>query len=327
MEKSVRWGILGTGSICRAFAQALRTADGAELVAVGSRARETAREFAEGYGLDRAHGTYEGLAADPEVDVVYIGTPHSRHAQDAQLCLRGGKHVLCEKPFALNAEQARAMVATAREHDRLLMEAMWTRFLPSSRRLRELLAEGVIGEPRLLAADFGIRPAFDPRSRLFDPELGGGALLDLGVYAMSLANWLFGPPARITGVAAKGPTGVDDDSAFILIHAAGEITTAYQSLRVDTPREAVVRGTCGSIRLHEPWWGATRLTIHPADGEPEMLEFELKVLGYGDLAEAFTELVRSGSRDSQVMPLDESVEILAGMDALRAQWGLAYPGE
>lgn len=327
MSRIVRWGILAPGGISGAFASALQEADGAELAAVGSRDAGRARVFAEKYGFARAHGSYADLAADTDVDAVYIGTPHTFHERDTLLCLENGKHVLCEKPFAINAGQARRMVEVALDGDRLLMEAMWTRFLPSLIRVRELIASGAIGEPRTLTADFGFQAADDPKSRLFNPDLGGGALLDLGVYPVSLAHWLFGAPVEINGAANLGPTGVDDDSAILLRHQGGEITTAFMSFRVDTPRTATIQGTGGWIRLHQPWWGASRITIGLNEGREETVAFDLRGGGYTHMAEAFMDLIREGARDSEVISQAESVSIMETMDTLREGWGQKYPME
>lgn len=325
--KPVRWGILGPGSISRAFAGALLEAEGARMTAVGSRDPARAEAFARDFGIPRSHGSYAELAADPGVDAVYVGTPHSFHAEHTILCLESGKHVLCEKPLALSASQAGRMFEAARRCGRLLMEAMWTRFLPSLIEVRRRLEAGQIGEPRLLQADFGIRPAFDPHSRLFDPALGGGALLDLGVYTVSLGHWLFGPPLAVAGAARLGPTGVDDDSAELLTHEDGRITQGFQSMRTETPREAVIRGTGGWMRLHEPWWGASRVTLQAADGDPVELEFALRGRGYTHMAEAFMDLVRAGRCESDVISPADSLAVLNTMDELRRQWGVGYPGE
>ena len=193
--------------------------------------------------------------------------------------------------------------------------------------MKKLVDEGAIGDLRLLAADFAIRPNFDPNSRLFDPHLGGGALLDLGVYTISLGCWLFGMPSEITGTAHQGPTGVDDESAFVLRHAGGRFTLGYQSLRVDTTREAVIRGTAGAIRLNDPWWGARDFILEKLDGESTQENFQLRGQGYTHMAEAFMDLMREGRRDNTVIPLEESVQIMGIMDTLRGKWGLSYPGE
>jgi len=191
MNDKIRWGIIATGAIARDFAEGLAILPDADLVAVGSRAQETADRFGEEYGVPRRYGSYEAVARDPEVDVAYIATPHTLHRDNTLLCLSAGKAVLCEKPFAINAAQAEEMVSLARRKKLFLMEAMWNRFHPVVLKMGSLLAEGAIGKPRLMVADFGLGTTFDPKGRLFDIELGGGALLDLGVYPVALASLVF----------------------------------------------------------------------------------------------------------------------------------------
>lgn len=325
--RTIRWGILATGGIAGTFAETLREAPGAELAAVGSRDIRKAEVFAEKHGAARAHGSYAELAADPQVEAVYVATPHSRHEEDTLLCLGQGKAVLCEKPFAVNAAQAGRMIDAARRAGTLLMEAMWTRFLPSIVQVRERIAAGAIGPPRLLQADFGFRAPFDPQGRLFNPHLAGGALLDLGVYAVSLGHALFGPPVRIKGTARTGATGVDEQGAFILDHGAGRFTLGFHSLCRDTPREAVIRGTEGEIRLPEPWWGAERFLIERADGGTTLEEFEMHGRGYAPMAEAFMQMLREGRLESPVVSLKDSLAVMKTLDALRACSGLRYPFE
>src|ERR687897_753724 len=212
MEKvtmdSMRWGILGTGRIVREFAAGLRDTPGAETLAVGSRTEDSAREFAASLGIPRHYSSYAELVTDPDVDVVYVATPHPFHAENVTLCLEAGKHVLCEKPMTVNAAQAERLIALAQEEELFLMEGMWTRFYPLMERVRHLISSGAIGEPRLL-----------------NPDLGGGALLDVGVYCVSLSSMIFGPPDRVTGLAHLGETGVDEQSAAILEHGDGRIST------------------------------------------------------------------------------------------------------
>jgi predicted dehydrogenase len=327
VEQIIRWGILAPGRISRVFANALRESAGAELVAVGSRDRGRADAFAAEFGAPTAYGSYEELAADPHVDAIYIGSPHAFHEADAVLCLRHGKHVLCEKALALNAGQVEHMISVAREEDRLLMEAMWTRFLPAMVRVRRLVAEGAIGTPRFLTADFGFKAAFDPHSRLFDPALGGGALLDVGIYPLSLAFMLFGEPTEITGFANLAATGVDQESVVLLRHGQGELAMLASSFTIDTARRALIEGTAGSIRIDDGWWKCKRITVVKNGGEPETLDFPFRGAGYAYEAEEFMDLIRAGKRDSAVMPLAESLAIMRTMDALRARWGFRYPGE
>jgi predicted dehydrogenase len=327
MKHEIRWGILGPGAISRAFAAALNETGGARLVAVASRSKERAERFASGFGIPESYASYPAMASRPELDAVYVATPHALHEEHATLCLRAGKHVLCEKPLAVSAAQARRMIRVAREHDRLLMEAMWTRFLPSIACVREVVASRAIGVPRLLTAGFGFRIEFNRSGRHFDPALAGGALLDLGVYPISLGTMLFGPPVEVTGVANLGETGVDEDCSVLLRHAEGEMTVAAASFRVDTAREATIQGTEGWIRLHDPWWGGNRVTIGTGSPAVDTRDCPRQGAGYGHQAAAFMELIRTGQRDSPVMPLAESLSVLETMDALRERWGVRYPGE
>jgi len=325
--RTVRWGILGPGKISRAFAKALQEADGAELAAIGSRDMNRASAFAAEFGALRAFGSYEELAADPGVDAIYIGTPHSGHEAHTMLCLEGGKHVLCEKAFALNAIQAERMIGAARSHGLALMEAMWTRFLPAVVRVRELVADGAIGEIRMINADFGFKADYDPGSRLFDPSLGGGALLDLGIYPLSLAFMLCGKPVEIQTTANLGATGVDEESVILLRHAGGELSALSTSLRVATPREAHILGTEGHITISFPWWASNRFVLQTKSGGEEVFEFPHRGGGYTYEAEAFMEVIRSGRLESEVMPLDESLAIMKTMDTIRERWGMSYPAE
>jgi predicted dehydrogenase len=326
-KRVVRWGILGPGVISRAFAADLGVTEGAQLVAVGSRSMERALKFADEFGIRRVYGTYDELVSDPYVDAVYVGTPHAFHEEHATLCLTNGKHVLCEKPLAINAEQARRMIRTARAEDRVLMEAMWTRFLPSLEHVRRIIADGSIGEPRFLTADFGFRARFDRSSRLFDPALGGGALLDLGVYIVSLAVMIFGPPVDIDGLATIGTTGVDEECSLVLRHADGQTTVGVASFRIDTSRAALIHGTRGWIRIHAPWWASTHVSVGSQDGVEDTRHLPFRGGGFTHEAEAFMQLVTRGQRDSPVMPLEESLYVMRVMDALRDRWGLRYPAQ
>ncbi len=325
--QTIRWGILGPGRISHKFAEGLREAAGAELTAVGSRDQGRATAFAAEFGAPHAHGSYEDLAADPTVDAVYIGTPHAFHCEHTLLCLRQGKHALCEKALALNAGQAERMITAAREAGVVLMEAMWTRFLPAVIRARALALDGTIGEVRAVVADFGFHAAFDAKNRLFAPELGGGALLDLGVYPLNLAYLICGEPVEVQTMATLGTTGVDEEGAILLRHAGGQLSVLSCSLRVDTPREARILGTDGSITLCRPWWGATRIELRTRAGRDEVIDLPHRGGGYTHEAEAFMGMIRGGVTESEVMPLDESLAIMRTMDGLRGRWGVRYPGE
>jgi predicted dehydrogenase len=249
---TVRWGILGTGRIAGDFAAALSVLPGADLAAVGSRAPDAAAAFAGRVGATRAHGSYEALAADPDVEIVYIATPHALHHTNARLCLEHGKAVLCEKPFALNSDQARELVSLARERQLFLMEAMWTRFLPALIAAQRRIADGTIGEVRFLMADFGFNKPFDQGHRLFNITLGGGALLDVGVYLASLASLVFGPPASVASQARIGQSGVDEDCALLFGYDGGRFAQLTASIATTTPQEATIVGTIRMAPIARP---------------------------------------------------------------------------
>ncbi len=326
MAAKVRWGIIGTGNIASKFAAGLQVLDDAELAAVGSRSLETANAFGDKFDVPRRHATYEALAGDPDVDAVYIATPHPMHRDNTILCLGEGKAVLCEKPFAINAIEAREMVDFARARGTLLVEAMWTRFVPVMQKLRELMADGAIGEPRMVCADFGFRAGVNPESRLFNPALGGGALLDVGVYPVSLAHMVFGAPVKIAAVADIGETGVDEQAAMSLLHKGGGVSVLSTAIRTSTPQQAWVIGTEGIIRHHAPWWQGKGLTVKRGDNE-ESFDCPYEGNGYNCEAQAVMDCLKAGELESEVMPLDETVAVMETLDEIRSQWGLKYPME
>jgi predicted dehydrogenase len=327
MSTPIRWGILGTGKIAHKFAAGLAALPDARLVAVGSRAAASAAAFADVHAVPNRHAAYADLAADPEVDVVYIATPHSEHHALCLLGLRAGKAVLCEKPFAINAAQAQEVVALARTRGLFLMEAMWTRFLPVMARTRQLLAAGAIGEVRMLLAEFGFRATFDAGSRLFNPALGGGALLDVGVYPISLAHMIFGPPTRISTMAHRGQTGVDEQAAIILGYEHGQLASLAATVQSATPQEAVICGTDGRIRLPGPWWRGSSLTLERAGQPAQTIACPFAGNGYAHEAAAVQACLRSGETECASMPLDETVAVMQTLDAVRRKWGLLYPME
>ncbi len=358
MTQKIRWGILSTGAIADSFVRGLRFCLDAEVAAVGSRTAEAAERFGARHGIARRHPSYEALAADPDIDVIYIGTPHNRHSDDTLLCLEAGKAVLCEKPFALNAGQAERMITAARRKRLFLMEAMWMRFIPAVRELRRILSEGAIGDVQMMEADFGFPAPFDPHGRLFDPDLGGGALLDLGIYPISLAYWLFGPPDRVESLAVLGRTGVDEKSAALFGYDSGRLAVLHFTLAADAPSGAVIMGTRGRLHIHPPIYRPERLSLilrnAPAlnAGRPpaglrrlarlpffaplkkkisghrdRTLAFPLRGNGYNYEAEEVMSCLREGRTESAIMPLDESLDIMRTLDRIRAPWGLKYPGE
>lgn len=304
---------------------------GAELAAVGSRrqssADDFARDFAQDVGAAAAHGSYEALVEDDTVDVVYIATPHSRHAEDTHLALEAGCHVLCEKAFAVNAEEARGMAGAARREGRFLMEAMWTRFHPTISTVRRMVREGAVGPVRTATIDITtIRPT-DPEDRLFKRELAGGTLLDLGIYPIAFTFDLFGPPDRVQTSAQIGSTGVDEQCAAIFTYENGLQVTWQASFRADAGRSLTLAGPEGRLHNSRNWWKGTPFQHIPRDGEPVAIGDPVDGRGYQFEIAHVCNCLRDGRTESPVMPLDESVAIMEVMDEIRDEWGLVYPND
>lgn len=325
-QPPVRWGILGTGKIAQRFMTGLRAVPEAEVVAVGSRTEETARRFAREWGIPRAHGDYAGLAADDGVDVVYVATPHNVHHRASLLCLEAGRHVLCEKPLAVNAAEARAMVDAARRNDRFLMEAMWTRFAPAMARVGELVAAGAIGEIRIVSATIGGRMDYDPQGRLFAPELAGGALLDVGVYPVAFASMFLGEFTAIQAQAHKAPTGVDSQVAMTVTAADGALGLLGCSIEAPIPRRADIVGTHGSIGLID-WFCPTGFVLRREGAEPEEFAYPHIANGFEYEVMEVHRRLREQAAQSPLMPWAESLRIAEAMDTVRASVGVTYPGE
>lgn len=323
----LRWGILATGGIAHAFTSDLRTA-GLDVVAVGSRRPEAAAEFAAQYAIPHVHSSYEDLVADPDVDIVYVATPHPMHAENAVLALEAGKHVLVEKPFALNEAEAARVRDVARARGLLAMEAMWTRYLPHMVRIRELLAAGALGDVRTVIADHTQRISSDPRHRLNDLALGGGALLDLGIYPISFAWDVLGAPMAITAAAHLGETGADIEVATILTHAGGALSTTLSAARSAGPNEAHIVGTEACIDIDRVWYTPTTFRLVAPDGTL-IEEYDERIAGRGMQYQALAaeQYIADGLADSDILPIDETVAIMGTLDRVRGIIGLRYPGE
>ena len=336
----IGWGLVGAGGISDQHARALSYVPEARLVAVGSRDVAKAQAFiAKPRGLEtiavpvRAHGSYQALVDDPEVDVVYIGTPHPDHVETMALALAAGKAVLCEKPFTLNRREAERAVALARRHDVFLMEAMWMRYVPAMVELKRLLAEGAIGELVSVSADFGFSAAALPAShRALSPALAGGALLDIGIYPLNLAAFVLGDIVGVQADAELGPTGVDVHTVFNMRHVGGQRSQGMSSLRSTTACRAVILGTDGVIEITPPFYAAQQLRVargtRPWEETPvEVVDKPWRGNRYVHQVEEVHRCLRAGLAESPVMPLDETVALVGWMDTMRAQFGLRYPGE
>lgn len=323
----IRWGILATGGIAHAFTADLRTA-GLDVAAVGSRRIEAARAFAEQYDIPHAHGSYDELVADPDVDIVYVASPHSHHLEHATLALEAGKHVLIEKAVTLDADEARALRDLAAARGLLVMEAMWTRYLPHMVRIREIVAAGTLGEVRIVSADHTQRLPSDPSHRLNALELGGGALLDLGIYPVSFAVDILGPIATARAVGRLAETGADTEVAIAAEHAGDAVSSLAVSSRAAGPNTAHVIGTDARIDIDRVWYTPTSFRVTATDGTV-IEDYTSAFAGRGMQFEALyaEHLLREGRTDSDLLPFDESITIMATLDDIRAQLGVVYPKE
>ncbi len=326
-SQTIQWGILGTGNIASQFASGLQSAEGSKLIAVASRSQRRADQFASRFDLPHSYASYAALCADPELDIVYIASPHHLHRDHTLLSLEQGKHVLCEKPLAINAVQAAEMIRLARTRGLFLMEAMWSRFLPALRKVMDLIDQGAIGAVRMLMSDFGFRTQVDLNSRVFDPAMGGGSLLDVGIYPLSLASMLFGRPATIQTIADLGETGIDEQAAVLLGYQDGALAVLASAVRTESPQMAHILGEKGRILIHAPWWFSDTITLIRAGHPDQAYHLPYKGNGYPHEAEAVAESIRAGRTESPIMPLDESLAIMQTMDEIRARWGLRYPME
>ena len=326
MTTSLRWGILGTGGIA-----ALQTSDlndnGFTVTAVGSRTQASADEFASRWGIGTAHGSYEALVADENVDAIYISTPHPFHFENALLALNGGKHVLVEKPFVMNAAQAREIVELAEEKGLVVLEAMWTRYLPHMVRIREILAAGTLGELRTLVSDHSQNLPKDPAHRINAPELGGGALLDLGIYPVSFSFDVFGAPTAIHASATKTATGVDAQTTMIFEYAGNQRALLVTALDARGPNTTTITGTEGRIEIDAVWYNPTSFRVYDKDNNV-VESYVSDVVGRGMQYQAaeLERLVASGAIANDVLSPAETVQIMETLDEVRHLIDLKYPG-
>jgi predicted dehydrogenase len=326
-DGGIRWGVAGPGGIAARFAEGMRDVDGGTIVAVASRAAERAEAFAARFDIARSFGSYEALADDADIDAVYVATPHSRHAADTLLYLSAGKHVLCEKPFALNATQASEMVRAAQDHERFVMEAMWSRFLPAYRALATLLDEKRLGEPLHVEANFGWRvPEVVPTERHFDLAQGGGALLDLGVYAVNLSQFVLGPVESVSARGRVGVTGVDEDVAAVLEHSEGRLGVVQTALRTPLTCTARIAFTEGVIDVPAFMHCPDHLVVRTPAGE-ERIDASWEGEGLRFQVDEVHRCLAEGRLESPVMPWRDTVGIAEVLDDIRAQIGVRYPGE
>ena len=327
MSQEFKWGILGTGGIARAFARDLTFLNNHIVAAVGSRTQEKAEEFAIEFPGCTAHGSYEKLVTNPEIDAIYVATPHPMHLTNTILALKAGKPVLCEKPFSINASQARAMVEASIENNVALLEAMWMRFLPHIHQVRKIIASGVLGDIISVTADHGQRLADQGIARLVEPSLAGGALLDLGIYPVSFAHMVLGVPEKVQASAVMTDKGVDASTSILFTYASGAQAILTTTMIAQTPCRAVVSGVNGWLEIDRTFYNPTTMRVHLYDGTTTEYPSNYQGHGLREQAIEFANIVSTGKFESEYLTHKHTLEIMELMDLIRDKIGLKYPGE
>ncbi len=327
MSTDFRWGILASGGIAQAFARDLSFFNNHIVAAVGSRSKERAEAFAIEFPGCVAYGSYEELVNDPTLDAIYVATPHPYHVSNTVLALNAGKPVLCEKPLTINAQEARQMKAAADANGVALMEAMWARFLPHMHKVREIVASGILGDIWAVEADHGQRLSDYANPRHWEPSLGGGALLDLGIYPISFAHMVLGKPDSITSSATFTDKGVDASSTAIFNYKSGAQAILTSNMMVSTPCRATICGTLGKIEIDRTFYNPAAMRVIMHDGTTTEYPNEYKGHGLREQAKEFERVVRSRAMNSPILTPDESIEIMGSLDEIRRQIGLIYPSE
>lgn len=323
MSKHINWGIIGPGKIARKFAADLLLSENAVLYGVASRDPERAKAFSREFQALEYFGSYEALASDPQVDVVYIATPHPFHFIHAMMCLENGKAVLCEKPMGMDAEQVRKMIDTARKKSLFLMEGMWTRFIPGTEVFMELMQKNVIGEVITLHADFGFKAPYDVNARTFNKKLGGGSLLDIGIYPLYLALLTLGMPNEIKAMARMAGTGVDSYCSMLLSHDNSAKAVLESTFETETPTQATIYGTAGMIKLHRRFHHTEKITLQTDDGVKD-IAVPYRGNGYFHEIEEVNDCLLEGRTESPKLPLSVSLDLALVLDKVKSEIGLRY---
>lgn len=326
MVKNFNWGIIGLGKIAKKFTSDLLLAENANLYAVASRDLGKATEFSSAYNAKKAYGSYEELAADPKVDIIYIATPHVFHFENTMMCLKAGKSVLCEKPFAMNADQVKTMTEEAKKRQLFLMEAIWTRFIPGTEELVKLLDQKVIGEILSVHADFGFK-ASAVSKRLFERSLGGGALLDIGIYPVYLALLALGTPTNIQATARMTVEQIDSFCAMLFDYENGSKAVLECSIESNTPTEGYIHGEKGSIKLHNRFHHPTRLTLSLENEEDRIIDISFTGFGYYHEILAVMNCLTNGETENKKMSHDMSLQLISTLDTVRREIGLNYEAD
>lgn len=326
--RKIKWGILGCGNIAAKFAKALNSMEDCTLEAVASRNDIRAKDFASRFNIDKSYGDYEELAKDPEIDVIYIAVPHTEHKRMAELCIRNKKAVLCEKPFTINSRDTEELISLAKKHGVFLMEAMWTKCLPASLKVKEWIKNGRIGKVRHIKATFGFYTEYDPHSRLYNPSLGGGALLDVGIYPITYTSFLLDSiPDKIISSAVIGESKVDEQNVIIFHYKDGILADLSSAISANTGNDALIIGDKGAIKV-DLFWMADSAKLYDSNNNCiDEFKEPFKANGYEYEAAEVNRCLREGLLESPLNPLMDTLSIMRLMDELRSSWGLVYPGE
>ncbi|GAC1589099.1 MAG: Gfo/Idh/MocA family oxidoreductase [Ginsengibacter sp.] len=326
--KEIRWGILGCGKIAKKFASDLRLVENATLQSVASRNIDNASQFAVEYNAKHYYGNYEQLVSDNEVDVIYVATPHGMHCEHTILCLENKKAVLCEKAFAINAKQVNEMIAVAKRQNVFLMEALWSKFLPHYQKMNEIIKSGKLGKINSVLINFGFKPKEPIAQRIYDPSLGGGTLLDIGIYNVFYALSILGKPDEIHASIVPFNTGVDDECAVTFKYNNGSMAQLFSTFRSSLPTEAEIAGTLGSLKLTNRFYEPTAKIEFYADAFKERQEMHIvkpEGFGYQFEAQHVTECLQKDLKESPVMTFSDSLLLIEILDQIRKVAGIVYP--
>lgn len=327
MKTTFNWGIIGPGRIAKKFAEAVKGIPGANMYALASRSCSNPDDLLHAYGAEKYFKTYEDLTADPEVDAIYISTPHRFHYENVKLCLDSGKPVLCEKPLTVNAKQTQELFRSSQLKHIFLMEALWTRFLPIYGQVREWLDTGEIGEIRLVESSFGYIAPRDAQDRLLNPELAGGTLLDIGVYNTAITQWVFQQnPQAITAVGHIGETGVDEEVFVILSYENGAASQFACTFQAQPLNQFVIVGTKGTIIIGPNFWEATQASL-VKNGKARTVKKRMEINGFEYQIKAAMQAIKKGELDCEQMTQADTLANMQTMDRIRQQIGLQYPFE
>jgi len=326
--KKIRWGILGTGTIAHKFASDLKFVENAELVAVGSRSLENAKIFAEEFNIQLSFESYEALAECDQIDIVYIATPNNLHHPNTLLCLNNGKAVICEKPLALNEKQVLEMIALAHQKNLFLMDALWTKFLPHYRKMIEIVKGGTLGEIKVVLANFGFQSNAEPNSRLLNPALGGGSLMDIGIYNIFTTLDILGKPDEINVSINSTKQGIDEQCAVIFRYNNGAMASLFSSIAANLGTEVEISGTLSRLKLTTPFYDSDSVLEYDVDGKKTVIETDKEEgLGYQYEARHATNCLLKGMTESTVVPHADSVLLMQTLDKIRSLAGIVFPNE